>query len=938
MLLFLRHFASSALIALTPLSLSIAGPSEVQTESRIPLSPASITNESELGDPTGLLDEQDQIIGAPVGSPETAWKISSQYWKTEDAFSAYIDLGAPRQLSKMYLYDTNGTGKVVIETGAPGEWELLTEAETDNYKDWKEIQIDRESRYVRITVKDGDANFSEVAIYQYLPEAYAAMVERKAEEERLAAEREEALAKAADETRKRPLVDAGPPFGELYLIEEIDVATQPPLVQSPEDVSKVETILGKKARVLSKTADESAFFAYRIGKMKLLEPGMTYVLQVEYPEDRPRTVIVMNGGNESSRGFHTGSTIGDALHAKYVSSLPESLEVPLSGGWENWSQLFNLNDRTPELGFIRNDEPKRVLTAEDGFTVTISQWSARNMPESAGAAVSKIRLLGVPDAAKLDAKYTLPEGLPHRHLFWREEMADMVVNLKDEELQATKDPLDWWRFKRNTMKFLGMNTYTKDLLEFGAVQHWDTTEGGGNKWAFFDSKANFWPGIVQTMGEAGFDILPYYEYAGSKGQAGLGNKRMAKPLTRDDAFTHIKWIESANVDLTSPEAYEDFKKMLDLTIVRFKDQANFVGAWLRPRGQMPMSFADETRKRFADEDNSGKAVTRQQLIDDKALLARYEKWWFGKRREFLATMRDYLREKGIDDAAILFTAESAEPGVRWPDWQNLLVTDQVAKWKTIVAEPDQKMDDGSTMGVISVDDVVTGHLYLNALELPVSTWGGWENNYGNPSYDPSTYVDDEGVMLGIPFNRLYTVADPAVFDAFRNKEGLAIIRHFALNENMMFGPDGKTKLGYFVADIERAGPYCMMAEAVAVANGDPTFIGYLSAGNYARGFPQYVRKFNSAFLSLPALPSERVEGAASDPDVIVRKIETAGGGTYLAVVNTGMTDKPNVQIALPSGNKLTDASNGDAVPVQNGKATLSFYPFELRALKIPPEG
>ena len=63
-----------------------------------------------------------------------------------------------------------------------------------------------------------------------------------------------------------------------------------------------------------------------------------------------------------------------------------------------------------------------------------------------------------------------------------------------------------------------------------------------------------------------------------------------------------------------------------------------------------------------------------------------------------------------------------------------------------------------------------------------------------------------------------------------------------------------------MADIERAGPYCMMAEALAMANGDPTMLGYLLGGNFGRGFPQYVREFNANFLALPALPSERLVG------------------------------------------------------------------------------
>ena len=44
------------------------------------------------------------------------------------------------------------------------------------------------------------------------------------------------------------------------------------------------------------------------------------------------------------------------------------------------------------------------------------------------------------------------------------------------------------------------------------------------------------------------------------------------------------------------------------------------------------------------------------------------------------------------------------------------------------------------------------------------------------------------------------------------------MRHYALNENMMSDASDKEKLGYFVADVERAGAACMQAEAVAMAN------------------------------------------------------------------------------------------------------------------------
>ena len=145
-----------------------------------------------------------------------------------------------------------------------------------------------------------------------------------------------------------------------------------------------------------------------------------------------------------------------------------------------------------------------------------------------------------------------PDGLPHRRLFWREEMADGIVDIKADQ-PGMANPLDWYRYKADLMRFLGMNTYSKDLLEFGACQHWDSTPHGGNDWVFHDSQTKYlWAEIVELMGSYGFDVLPYYEYSGSKGYKGLGNQRRARPLTRDDAYTHISWIESARADVTDP--------------------------------------------------------------------------------------------------------------------------------------------------------------------------------------------------------------------------------------------------------------------------------------------------------------------------------------------------------------------------------------------------
>lgn len=734
--------------------------------------------------------------------------------------------------------------------------------------------------------------------------------------------------------RNSSTVNLGEALGHAKLIDEIvftETDTSHLFAESPAGASAVKTILGKPTRLLNKTPGEAAYMTFRLGRNRNLRAGGTYILEVEYPEDVPRSLIVQNAGNESALGFHTGTTVGDAFHPKYVSNNNESLNLPLSGKIEKWRQLFNLHDRFPNVKYIRGSGG-RPLTVKDGFSVTIFQFSAENLPLSQGAAVSAIRLYEVPDPEALKAKINLPPAeLPHRNIFWREEMSDGVVNgAADKTTRGLDDPIDWFRFKANQMDFLGINTYTKDLLEFGAVQNWNTSAGGGGQWANYDApSADWWNQIVEIMGNRGFRVLPYYEYAGSKGKQGLGNERRAKPLTRDDAFTKTSWIENANADITDPDTYADFKKMLDITVIALKDKANFAGIWLRPRMQLPMGFGDATRQRFATEANKGQTISRQDLIRNAALLARYKDWWFGKRQEFLVAMRDYLRANGINDAVVLFTADATEPGV--PLKGSNLVTDNLPLWNSYLDNSNHSQD--KNIKPITLQQVVDQQLYLQALTSPIGTWGGWEVQHAGPQPDPRNYQNVEGVMLTHTFNTLYSVSDPQTMDLFRTKTGLTMIRHHSLNENMMFDANGKEKLGYFVVDVERAGPYCMMSEAMAMANGDPTHLGYLLGLNLGRGFPEYVRNFNTAFLSLPALPSVRLSGAANDSEVVVRSINTDKYGTYFAVVNTGMTNKKNVQIALPPG-KVTDATTGKVLQTAGSKVTLNLYPYQLRALHV----
>ncbi len=716
-------------------------------------------------------------------------------------------------------------------------------------------------------------------------------------------------------------------FGPLRLIDEAIAGEERPrhqFTESEPGVSELREILGRTSRVIANTGEQARYVALRLGRDMGLRANAQYVLVVEYPEDQPRMMKIHNRGAETSRGLYTGNTVGDVLHGRYVDHNLESLEYPLSGRHEPFQMLFTLHDRYAGIKQPRGGSFPRDLVPDDGVPVIISQWRARNAPRSHGAAWSRVALYEVlePEALELAINYP-PGDLPRRHLFWREEMSNGLVGRDDP---GWDDEINSYRAKADLMLFLGMNTYTIDMLEFGHNQGWDSGPGGGDDWVYQNASPQRWRNVLHMLRDEGypFTMLPYYEYAGSVGQNSPGRRKYARPLGDIDAYTHVTWSERAYADVTEPIILEDAKKVIDLTINRFSDVMPFTGAWFRTRpSHIPVSFSDDALRRFADDEMDGDTVTREQLRRGGELYDRYIAWWQGQRKAFFEALRDHMRANGSEDAMILFTADSSEPGVRLRLPGRTVVTNDVQGWARVIEE--RSLD----VRPVAFDRVVGERMHLDAQLLPHPTWGQWEWEHSVPRPDPDNYQDTPGIVHSYTFNRLYTVSDAESFDAFRTPAGLGIVRHYGLNENEM-----DEKLGYFVMDMDRTRAHMMHAEVVAMAHGDPWYIGYLAGHCFNRGFPGYARRFNQAFLALPALPSEVLPEASSHEQVIVRAIATAGHGTFLAVANTSMHPQPDVTVTLPVQGELFDAATGQPLETQGAELTLDMDAAELRALHI----
>ncbi|WP_165226222.1 hypothetical protein [Aquisphaera insulae] len=749
----------------------------------------------------------------------------------------------------------------------------------------------------------------------------------------------------------------------LPVIDEIDTATAAPVHQFPEAASRVSNILGRRARALE-AGDGPKTMAWVIGKGKGLKAGAAYVLEVEYPDDLPRSIFIANRGADLVRGFATGAAIGDARQ-QYVPPSAESLKYPQSSKWQTYRTIFFLHDRFQGLYAQRDSKPGgRPFTPADGFHVVVFQTKRLNDPPSHGAAIGKIRLRAIPDVKALYAEVEpLPDGLPKRRIFFREEMADEAISAREETDRGVADPLNWLLYKARMSRILAMNTFTKDLLEFGHNQGW---KAGDPDWIneAQPPMTDLWDRAVSRIGAEGLDLLPYYEYKGAIGRKeatppSLGWQRKAEKLYQNlpnTRYSQTWWTEDHNADLTDPATLKDVFRVIDATILAHKGRAKFAGAWFRVRdNHLPISFAEAAVARFRAAhpgDELAATASRQALISsyesDHKLYDRYIDWWLGERRRFLEAIGDHLAE-GLGDPSVRvwFTPWISEqipmlrdPGSGANGHPVQVTTDDVPWWDAFVrTQPDSGWFRWA-LAPTSFEKVVAEKTYAYSLEFREKIGAPpdrYEPYHSAPGADPLHYSDSTRAMLTFPIGRLFTVANPELLDSYRTKAGLTAIRHYTLNEDDHDRAKGPSNLpfdgqaGYASVDVDRAGPFVRLLEARAVAAADPTYLGYLSASSFSTGFPDHVRRFNTAYLSVPALPSTVLSDACKDPAIVVRKIPTNGHGTYFLVVNTAMNPARDLIVTLPARGQVRDLV--EHRDLHDGTLRITLEPGELRSYR-----
>lgn len=126
-----------------------------------------------MGDPGDLVDEQElvgDLLNGPGGAPTNRWFAG---WNMSNyPAEGYLDLGAERELTRIFLRDINGQGNFKVYTGAPGNWSNtpIIDDNLEGYLSWTEHTTAVYTRYLKIEMQDPDSRVAELAVYGYCDE------------------------------------------------------------------------------------------------------------------------------------------------------------------------------------------------------------------------------------------------------------------------------------------------------------------------------------------------------------------------------------------------------------------------------------------------------------------------------------------------------------------------------------------------------------------------------------------------------------------------------------------------------------------------------------------------------------------------------------------------------------------------------------------------
>lgn len=719
------------------------------------------------------------------------------------------------------------------------------------------------------------------------------------------------------------------PYGKLKLVDEIDCSTSlfddpHPYLESGFDHGqdrmtpgspvnvKVAEILGKKAR-----ESEYGWFAYRIGRGKL-KPHSTYLLRIEYPEDKPRfsPVEIQTGQNYMDVGWKNGVGKDDVYDP-----------WPLSGQWQWCDVIVPLDDQTVGTGGTG------TAPAENGFWIYFMNKikpGAYYAMYSGGPAVARIKLYEV-DPDKNAPAIHRPKGLPNRVLSfdWERQPdhdpADLVRYAKLMGYSAISPVIIKWFFSNYGEPLNGYSTVVIDEHDYWVTKRYDPANGDNAASPIPEKKSQHVRYLDATR-QMGLDYIPRFEWGGSQD---LPKEAWAVDVNGQPMKPNrfAQWCSN----LLNPLTWEDLKKLMDHMIKPYaKDNPQLTGALWRIRcNRMPISYGKSDIELFSKETGTplpggGEAQWAAWAAGD--MKSKYDDWWHLKRAQFHIRLAELFRSYRSDLTLYYYNWDEDKFGLIEPDITAWAFVSNVVK-----APPEGGR--AAYEKERQVRKIFTAEDYIAVLRS--GNFGKASKGINRADYGirPDLYKDSKGIQILAPANYLCYADKPDYLNYFRTADGLAVSNVVSYDEIGARSINPK----YEGNMITPGGPaFSMALELLAYFHGDARMLTY-TVYTYGRGFADAHRRFAQAFLALPA-----IQGTVADQgntDLKVRAYPSVNG-TYIGVAYKGYSGK-NLTIKIPAGkpgavvkNLVTNQTVPTTIAGGNLQFDLESGPMELNAFLI----
>jgi hypothetical protein len=679
------------------------------------------------------------------------------------------------------------------------------------------------------------------------------------------------------------------PYGKLKLVDVIDCSLPVseelhPYMESGFDSKqlyntpgspvtvRVSDILGKKAR-----ESDNGWFAYRIGRGKL-KPHSTYLVRIEYPEDKPRycPIEIQTGENFMDIGWKNGPSADNPYD-----------NWPLSNKWQWFDAIVPLDDETT------GTSGSAGASAENGFWIYFMNKKKYPLyfPQyQGGPAVSRIKLYEI-DAEENAPVIIRPAGLPERIL------------MVDWERQPLQQPADVVRYS----KLMGYNAVSPVILKWNFMNYGEPLNGYNSynvderdNWIYkpYSRNAEAKPALPEKESvhvkylaatkQYGIHYIPRIEYGGS-----LNLPDEAKAIGSDGKIAKPNRFADWSANLLHPSTWVDMEKLVNhLTVPYIKDNPQLTGLLWRIRSERgPISYGIHDIRLFGREtgiilpklsnEEMSKWASSGQIQD------KYVDWWHKKRRDFQVRLADLLKSYRSDMKLYYYNWDDDKFSLGDLDlngWGFLGVVDQKAKINpdsAFAVYTNNFKKRASYTAQDYIEMIKKGNILLKQ-NAPIP----------HNALRPDLYKKAKGVELFAPSHYRYLAEKADYLNYFSTYEGLAVSNVVSYDEVNARSINPK----YEGSMMTPGGPaFSMALELLAYFHGDARSLTY-TPYTYGRGFANAHRRFAQAFLSLPAIKSTMING--TDNDVKIR-VYPSKNGVYVGVASKAYSSK-TISVKIPS--------------------------------------